>query len=455
MAARLNSAPSFLSCAMTLLSAQNELTWKCSWNRGRTPSLFPIETTLQLSRSTSINKLLGANGASCIEGLSMITSTLLDFACTAVTLGLCALTATFCVDSKRSHAGLFLAAYFVCLSVDNLVSLVREAWSGSLTAEFVRWLHVANVPIAYLLGPLLYGCIVAVVSPTFPTSARRVLWHLAPYALVFAVSVCNAVFAFDTSRVGGLAFKITYHAWVLLGLLYLALAVQRVHRARTLLEQANADEAVLRLNWLHRLLALNGVIWGLILMDRIYEIAGIPEGSWLTVALDVLSTLTLFALAWSGLHLPRMAWTEPAETFPAKRSASRPPPYARSGLSAEQCAEMAAELSSLMTEECLYVDSQFGLQALSRRSGWPPNYISQALNQGLGQNFFEFVNGFRVAAAERCLTDSTDQRTILDVALACGFGSKSTFNAVFKRVAGRTPSELRRNRIAVSGKSTA
>src|SRR6185437_2875323 len=35
-ASRLNSALNFLRCAMTLLSAHDELTWKCPWNRGRT-----------------------------------------------------------------------------------------------------------------------------------------------------------------------------------------------------------------------------------------------------------------------------------------------------------------------------------------------------------------------------------------------------------------------------------
>lgn len=386
----------------------------------------------------------------------MTTLTLLDFACTAVTLGLCALTAASCVDSKRSHAGLFLAAYFACLSVDSVAGLVWDAGYGSLTAEFVRWLHVVNVPIAYLLGPLLYGCIVAVVSPAFPTITRRVLWHLIPCGLVFAFSVCNAVFAFDTSRVGGLAFKITYHAWAFQGMLYLALAVHRVRGARPLLEQANADEAVLRLNWLHRLLALNGVIWGLMLMDRIYGIAGLRESLWQSAASDVLGTLALFGLAWFGLHLPRVASAGPAETLPVEQpTASRSSSYARSGLGAEQCVEMAADLSRLMEEGRLYVDSQFDLQALSRCSGWPSNYISQAINQGLRQNFFEFVNGFRVAAAERCLTDPADQRTILEVAFACGFGSKSTFNAVFKRMTGHTPGELRRTRLAASDEATA
>lgn len=384
--------------------------------------------------------------------LGVTTSTLLDFACTAVTFGLCALTAASCVGSKRSHAGLLLAAYFACLSVDSVVGLVSDAGYESQTTEFVRWLHVANVPIAYLLGPLLYGCIIAVVSPAFPALTRRVFLHLAPWGLVFAVSVCNAVFAFDTSRVGGIVFKITYHAWVFQGLLYLALAIRHVRGARPLLEQANADEAVLRLSWLHRLLILNGVIWGLMLMDRVYEIAGLLESPWQSAASDVFGTLALFGLAWFGLHLPRVASSRPAEISPVEEKvANGAQSYARSGLDAEQCVEMAADLARLMKKDCLYVDSQFDLQALSRRSGWPSNYISQAINQGLRQNFFEFVNGFRVAAAERCLANPVDRRTILEIAFACGFGSKSTFNAVFKRMTGRTPSELRRARLARSG----
>lgn len=300
----------------------------------------------------------------------MTTSTLLDFACTAVALGLCALTAASCVDSKRSHAGLFLAAYFACLSIDSVIGLVRDAGYGSLAPEFVRWLHVANVPIAYLFGPLLYSSIVAVISPTFRTNTRRLLWHLIPCELVFAVSVCNAVFAFDTAHMGDLIFKITYHAWIFQGMLYLALAIRRVRRARPLLEQAYADEAVLRLNWLHGLLAFNSAIWGLMLMDRVYEITGLPESSWQSAASDVLFTLALFALAWFGLHLPRLASAEPAETFTEKQPAANETlPYARSGLDEEQCIEMAAELSRLMEEDRLYVDSQFDLQALSRCSG--------------------------------------------------------------------------------------
>ncbi len=92
----------------------------------------------------------------------------------------------------------------------------------------------------------------------------------------------------------------------------------------------------------------------------------------------------------------------------------------------------------------MYADPDFNLLRLSQCSGWPPNHVSQALNQGLGQNFFEFVNTFRIASATASLADGSDGRSVLEIALASGFGSKSTFNTVFKRMTGRTPREYRR-----------
>ena len=369
----------------------------------------------------------------------------------AMTLGLSVLAVLSCVGTPRSFARQLFAAYFACLSVDSIIGLIRVGWPSELSAESVRWLHVANVPIGYLLGPLLYGCIVALTVPSVPGSESRLTRHLLPYFLVLVVSLGNATYAFDTFRWGGLVFQLTYHAWVLHGLVYLTFACRRVYLSRPQLEDVNSDGAILRLHWLYRFVGLNAVVWGLIAIDRAYDVARIAEGPWLSGTTDVLDTLALLVLAWLGLHLPRVTLPNDTDAVTAEATGENTARYARSGLDPDQCTRIAAELSSLMESKRLYVDSQLDMQTLSRYSGWPPNYISQALNQGLERNFFEFVNGFRVAAAERCLSDPTDRRTILEVALACGFGSKSTFNAVFKRLTGRTPSEIRRNRAALAG----
>ena len=66
--------------------------------------------------------------------------------------------------------------------------------------------------------------------------------------------------------------------------------------------------------------------------------------------------------------------------------------------------------------------------------------------ESLGANFFDFINGYRVEEAKRLFKDpSKSAYTILAIAEDAGFNSKSAFNAVFKRVAGQTPSEFRQD----------
>lgn len=378
---------------------------------------------------------------------------LLDFSCSAVTLGLTALAAALAFGSTQIRVSLYLAAYFTCLAVDSVIGMALGGWHEVLPVEAVRWLHAVNVPLAYLLGPLLYGYAVALTS--FPSGRRgRRLWHMAPFACALVVSAGNAVAAFDRWPVGSSLVRFVYSAWVVQGMFYLALAVHRTYQARPLLEQAHADEVALRLTWLRRLLALVGIIWALIALDRIPTVTGMRESAWFGPILGCATTMTLCVIAWFGLRQRVLVPQGLAESAPADAQ-SHAVAYARSGVDSVQCAQIADELRRLMRSEHLYEDSHFDLQALSERSGWPPNYVSQALNQGLGQNFFEFVNGFRVAAAERCLTDPADQRTILEVALACGFGSKSTFNAVFKRMTDRTPSQYRRRHCVFPDQSPA
>ncbi|QKD88410.1 helix-turn-helix domain-containing protein [Xanthomonas axonopodis] len=81
------------------------------------------------------------------------------------------------------------------------------------------------------------------------------------------------------------------------------------------------------------------------------------------------------------------------------------------------------------------------LPELARRIGTNSNYLSRVLNEGLGLTFSAFVNALRIAEAQRLLAGNAD---ILSIALAVGFGSKASFNRVFRAQVGCTPSDYRR-----------
>ena len=71
--------------------------------------------------------------------------------------------------------------------------------------------------------------------------------------------------------------------------------------------------------------------------------------------------------------------------------------------------------------------------------------ISELLNHHMQTNFNQFINGFRIDKAKSILLDSPDM-TVLDIGFDVGFNSKSSFNSIFKKTTGLTPSQFRKQK---------
>ena len=97
-----------------------------------------------------------------------------------------------------------------------------------------------------------------------------------------------------------------------------------------------------------------------------------------------------------------------------------------------------------MEQDKLYQEPQLTLQNLADRIALPSYQVSQIINDQLGKNFYELVNGYRVEEAKRLLSDPKSKNyTILSVGFEAGFNSKTTFNTVFKKFTGLTPTDYR------------
>jgi AraC-like DNA-binding protein len=71
--------------------------------------------------------------------------------------------------------------------------------------------------------------------------------------------------------------------------------------------------------------------------------------------------------------------------------------------------------------------------------------LSQIINKGLHRRFNGYINDFRLRAIKQALQEGAHQRmSLLGIALDCGFNSKATFNRVFRKQFGQTPSEYPR-----------
>lgn len=84
--------------------------------------------------------------------------------------------------------------------------------------------------------------------------------------------------------------------------------------------------------------------------------------------------------------------------------------------------------------------------------GEPEHRVRRLINQGLGhRNFADFVNSYRIGAAQARLADPAEARTtIAAIAFDLGYGSLGPFNRAFREATGSTPTEWRRQALAAS-----
>lgn len=116
----------------------------------------------------------------------------------------------------------------------------------------------------------------------------------------------------------------------------------------------------------------------------------------------------------------------------------------KAGLNNDRLDELVSRITTLMEQDKLYQETELTLQQLATKLQVPAYQVSLALNEGIKKNFYDVINGYRVEEAKRLLLDSKSKNfTILSVGFEAGFNSKTTFNTVFKKFTGVTPTEFR------------
>lgn len=102
------------------------------------------------------------------------------------------------------------------------------------------------------------------------------------------------------------------------------------------------------------------------------------------------------------------------------------------------------DLLKLINQKEVHVDPELNLVKLSELMDITPHQLSYVINAGFEQNFFQFINYYRVEKSKKLLQESPQECTILSIAFDSGFNSKTSFNTTFKKLTGKTPTEYRK-----------
>lgn len=117
--------------------------------------------------------------------------------------------------------------------------------------------------------------------------------------------------------------------------------------------------------------------------------------------------------------------------------------YQHSRLGGVDLDNTAQRIRNLMVTDRMFLREELGLPELARAANLSPHQLSEYLNQRLEKNFYTFLNEYRVEEACRQLVENPE-RTVLEVAFASGFNSRTSFNVAFAKITGVTPVQYRR-----------
>jgi AraC-like DNA-binding protein len=234
-----------------------------------------------------------------------------------------------------------------------------------------------------------------------------------------------------------------YFIWVFVVLLRYS---KRLKENYSALERRNLD-------WLKILIGINLLIW-IVFIFAIYTSSSIVK-----ILYDLSFPFAIYILGYLGLmqvdleserttiisnsevSLESVKQNNAAPDKKSDESANR---YVRSSLTSEKAEILRQKLDTFMLNEKSYLEDDLNLRELADRLEVFPHHLSQLLNEHYGQNFFDYINSFRIQEVKIILVDpSQKDETILAIAFSCGFKSKATFNSFFKKHTGQTPRHFR------------
>ncbi|MEP2980522.1 MAG: AraC family transcriptional regulator [Lentilitoribacter sp.] len=374
----------------------------------------------------------------------------------------------FCLlQTEFTNVSKTFAAFLFAIAVNNLPDAFGRL-IDALPGEYIQPFElVIWLPSILFLAPLFWIYVYTLTSreQRYPDKLYRHL--ILPFLTVF-VGLVTLIFG---QEIWGTLFDnkplpMTVLAIVLISLItllqlaaypqmiiYLVLIILRMLRHRVLLKDYYSSTEKHELRWVYVIGGLGLMFWLANATLLFLEF----DGEQTDTQSIILHFGSIAALALVGATVlwgirqrpPLSPGSEPAFTSPP--SENHPPEptngkYEKSALNDEISSRIARKLRAAMENENLHRDPNLSLWTLSRHIGASPNYVSQTLNEVIGESFFDFVNSYRIAEAMTRLTSTNDN--VLNITYDVGFNARSSFYNAFKRVVGETPTVYRRNNVS-------
>ena len=357
--------------------------------------------------------------------------------------------------------GFFVSVLLLTLNRGNktanrLLGILMIMFSFSISGfVFIRTDSYKDFPffiglpstVIFLFGPLFYFYVKELTSSRFDFKKQDFL-HFIPF---IALILYRLPFYVENSRVklnsletsGTLDENLVILILQIIHLFTYLFFVKKIlndYEAKIKLTMSSLDKINLR--WIS--VGMNSflIIFGIMTIFIILFISGMNVYSIYITVIPLMVSIVILSIGYFGLTQPII--------IPPEIENSRSKKYEKSSLTSENSEKYLNKLLNLMECEKPFLNNDLTLQKLSEKLSVSQHHLSQIINEKLSQNFFDFINSYRIEEAKTLLLDKRGELlTILAIAEEVGFNSKSAFNIAFKKYTSMTPTQFKKQNLPI------
>ncbi len=360
--------------------------------------------------------------------------------------------------------GVFLSAVIITSPYGNrkaniLMGCFTVAYSISISGAviyktglfyYMPHLLLITEPFRVCIGPLLYLYVLALTRNSFEWKHTYLL-HFIPFALtivfltpIYVMGTEDKIHFFlihiDSHSVVYMNFvRISIFLIVLQVYFYILVILKIIRCHEKKIKQAFSDIDMINLSWIRFFIRAFFIactaVFCIVIISQIFglrnEVRFVPA----------IVALAFYGIAYRVLRQPPIIIGAASDPIGRKNEGG----YIKPPLPDDENKMYLKKLYHIMEEEKPHLNPEITIHQLSEKMKTPVYIVSRLINETIGLNFYQFINGYRVEEVKKRMYGDTGKlHTILEIALDAGFNSKATFNAVFKQTTGITPSQFRK-----------
>jgi len=311
--------------------------------------------------------------------------------------------------------------------------IVLVANFGALNKYFAALIHYLQI----FLCVFFYFSIVFYINPNFKFHLTDTRHLIIPCIFL----VINLMQFLNEHNRGNILPTLAAGLIIFQSVLYTAIAFFKIRKHQKHVQQFSSDTIEIDLSWLERIII---ILFVTSLLFAAYSfINDMPTPN---AYINFVQLVAVFFIAYYS--------SKQKEIYPVDEKqrteliAFNEEPLhdsKRKILTDHDIAILKQQLINLMMDQKPYLDSELNLVKLADLLSISSHQLSYVINTGFNENFFQYINKYRVEKAKDLLLSSEKNNlTILAIAFESGFNSKTSFNTTFKKITNKTPSEFKK-----------